>query len=109
MRIFEMAGPAAVCAGEAAFLMPEQFGFDQLGRNRAGVDRDERVCAAATGGVDGATRAIIARNRCTDGLVPITKDAMSRSMSAVETAMSAPENLAECSACPMALKCGGKG
>ena len=45
-RLLEAAGAARVGAGEGALLVPEQFGLDQVARDRRHVDRNERTGAA---------------------------------------------------------------
>ena len=40
-------------AGERPFLMTEEFGFEQLGRNRGAVDLHERTGTAPRRGMDG--------------------------------------------------------
>ena len=39
-------------AGERALLVPEQLAFDEVGGDRAAIDRDHRLLAARGGGVD---------------------------------------------------------
>ncbi|MGY3344827.1 hypothetical protein ACVWYK_003596 [Bradyrhizobium sp. USDA 4470] len=46
LGLLEPAGRARVGAGEGAALMAEQFGLDQVARDRRHVDRDERPVAA---------------------------------------------------------------
>ena len=41
LRLLELAGVCVVRAGERAFLVPEEHGFEHLLRNRRAVDRDE--------------------------------------------------------------------
>ena len=43
LRLFEFAHVPSGRAGERAFLMPEQFGLNQLGRNRRAIQCDERT------------------------------------------------------------------
>lgn len=47
-------------AGEAAFLVAEEFAFHQLGGNGAAVDRDERAGGACALFVDGACNQLLA-------------------------------------------------
>ena len=44
--LFEPAGSAGIGAGERAAFMAEQFGFDEVARDRRHVDGDERTVAA---------------------------------------------------------------
>jgi hypothetical protein len=46
VRALELAAPVVGRAGERALLVAEQFGFEQAVRNRAAVDRDERLVGA---------------------------------------------------------------
>ena len=50
----EIAAMGAGSTGKGTFLVAEQFGFDQIGRDRAAVDRDERLFRAAAHLVDRA-------------------------------------------------------
>src|SRR5690606_24109381 len=50
--ILKPADMAVERAGERALLMPEQLGFDEVGGDRAAIDRDERAAGARAGGVD---------------------------------------------------------
>jgi hypothetical protein len=45
--LLETAGGAVLRAGEGALLVPEQFRFDQVARDRSHVDRNEGAAAAA--------------------------------------------------------------
>ncbi len=48
VRLLEAAAPQAVGARERTFLVTEQFGLEQLGGDRRGVERDERLGGART-------------------------------------------------------------
>ena len=54
---------AAIGAGEGALLVAEQLAFQQLGRDGAAVDGDERPLPARAGVVDGAGRELLAGAR----------------------------------------------
>jgi hypothetical protein len=60
--LFEAAAAQRVGAGERALLVAEQLRFEQLLRNRRGVQRDERPCWRA--GCADAARAPPAPCRC---------------------------------------------
>ena len=55
MSLLEFAEVTRRCAGECAFLMTEQFRFDQLGGHCGTVQRDERT---------GAARALLMERAC---------------------------------------------
>ena len=46
--LLETAAAQAVGAGEGALLVAEQFGFEQFGRDRRGVERDKRLAGTRT-------------------------------------------------------------
>src|SRR5208282_178609 len=46
--LLELAEMASGCAGERSFFVAEQFGFNQLRRNRGAVQRDERSAGPRT-------------------------------------------------------------
>src|SRR6185503_20634226 len=50
-------------AGEAALLVAEQLGVDELGRDRAAVDAHDRTAVARRARVDGARDDFLARTR----------------------------------------------
>ena len=52
--LLELALVLGVGAGERALFVAEQLGFEQFARDRAAIDRDERLAGAAALGVDGA-------------------------------------------------------
>ena len=52
LRLLEEAAVLAVGAGEAALLVTEQLALDQVGRDRAAVDREERKALAPAQVVD---------------------------------------------------------
>jgi hypothetical protein len=56
VRALEPPAPQADGAGEAALLVAEEFGVDELRRNGAAVDLEERAFAALRAAVDRARR-----------------------------------------------------
>src|SRR3546814_16529308 len=59
----EMADAAGGGAGERAFFMAEEPGFDQLARDGAAIDRREGLAGATAFVVDGAGDRLLARTR----------------------------------------------
>jgi len=53
VRVLELAWLAPERAGEGAFLVAEELGFEQLGRNCGAVDFDERTVTARRCGMNG--------------------------------------------------------
>ena len=49
-----MASAAVLRPGKSAFFVAEQFGFDQLGRDRAAIERDIGFGCAGAEGMNGA-------------------------------------------------------
>jgi hypothetical protein len=60
VAMLDRADLAVECAGEGAFLMAEQHGFDGIARRRSGVDDAQRHLGALAGGVDCADQHFLA-------------------------------------------------
>src|SRR3546814_7384549 len=58
-----MADAAGAGAGERAFFMPEEFGFDEVGGDRAAIDRRKSLARPDAFVVDGAGDEFLARAR----------------------------------------------
>ena len=63
--LLEASAAHRLCAGEGAAFMTEQFGLEQVFRNRRRVDRDERLVAARTMPVQRARDQFLAAARLT--------------------------------------------
>ncbi len=61
MRFLEFADAAGDGAGERAFLVAEQFAFEQIFRDRGAIDRDERCLGALALAVDVAREHFLTR------------------------------------------------
>ena len=63
VRRHEVTGPRAVGAGERPLLVAEQLRLDQLGRQRAAIDRDEGALPTRARTMDGAGHQFLAVSR----------------------------------------------